>query len=121
MSQKCSIALVLASLLVCSSLSQVALAQKMDTCQYGCPKSGCPKCPEGGPIKPPPKPGKAATANQILAGSKAKAAKKAKKAKKVRDVCIKHPEQCQDPCQFGCPKSGCPKCPEGGPINPPPD
>jgi len=23
---------------------------------------------------------------------------------------------CVDPCQFGCPKSGCPNCPEGGPI-----
>lgn len=51
MSQKHNIALLLASLLVCSSLSNVALAQTVDPCWYGCPKSGCPQCPEGGPIK----------------------------------------------------------------------
>lgn len=49
MSQKYRIALVLASLLACSSLSQVVLAQVVDPCQYGCPKSGCPQCKEGGP------------------------------------------------------------------------
>lgn len=29
----------------------LAFAQTVDPCQYGCPKSGCPQCPdEGGPI-----------------------------------------------------------------------
>ncbi|HLQ26869.1 MAG TPA: hypothetical protein VK138_13450 [Acidiferrobacterales bacterium] len=51
MSHKHKIALLFTSLLVCSSLSNVASAQVVDPCQYGCPKSGCPQCPEGGPIK----------------------------------------------------------------------
>ncbi len=50
MSQKHNIALLVFSLL-CSSFSDILLAQTVDPCQYGCPKSGCPKCPEGGPIK----------------------------------------------------------------------
>jgi hypothetical protein len=81
MSQKHTISLVLAFLLMYSSLGQVALAEKVDPCQYGCPKSGCPQCPEGGPIKPRPKSGKAkaATGNQIHAGRKAKRAEQPKK------------------------------------------
>ena len=43
-------AIMLVSLLV-FSFGYRALAQTVDPCQYGCPKSGCPQCPEGGPIK----------------------------------------------------------------------
>jgi hypothetical protein len=32
-------------------LGAFAWADTVDPCQYGCPKSGCPQCPEGGPIK----------------------------------------------------------------------
>lgn len=46
--------------------------QSVDPCQYGCPKSGCPQCPEGGPIESK-KGDKAATDNQTPADSKAKA------------------------------------------------
>lgn len=49
MSQK--IALLFALLFALSSLSGIASAQTIDPCWYGCPKSGCPQCPEGGPIK----------------------------------------------------------------------
>lgn len=32
-------------------LNNFAFGQVVDPCQYGCPKSGCPQCPdEGGPI-----------------------------------------------------------------------
>ncbi len=51
MSRNHKIALLFGSLLICFSLSGVASAQVVDPCQYGCPKSGCPQCPEGGPIK----------------------------------------------------------------------
>lgn len=51
MSRKRNIVLLLVSLLVFSSLSDIAPAQTVDPCWYGCPKSGCPGCPEGGPIK----------------------------------------------------------------------
>lgn len=52
MPQKLNIALLLVSLLVFSSLSDIALAQTVDPCWYGCPKSGCPQCgDEGGPIE----------------------------------------------------------------------
>lgn len=51
MSQKINAALVLACFLSVFSFHQIASAQTVDPCQYGCPKSGCPKCPEGGPIK----------------------------------------------------------------------
>ena len=39
---------LLVSLLIGASLQSVS-AQTVDPCQYGCPKSGCPQCPEGGP------------------------------------------------------------------------
>lgn len=51
MSRKHAIAMLLASLLVGSVSIGVAPAQTVDPCWYGCPKSGCPQCPEGGPIK----------------------------------------------------------------------
>lgn len=51
MSRKHNIALLLASLLVSPALIGIAPAQTVDPCWYGCPKSGCPQCPEGGPIK----------------------------------------------------------------------
>lgn len=50
MSRKHNIALLLASLLVSPALIGIAPAQTVDPCWYGCPKSGCPQCPEGGPI-----------------------------------------------------------------------
>jgi len=50
MTLKQSLAL-LAAALMCSSPIHRASAQTVDPCRYGCPKSGCPQCPEGGPIK----------------------------------------------------------------------
>lgn len=51
MSLKCKILLMLVTFSMGISLSNAALAQTVDPCQYGCPKSGCPQCPdEGGPI-----------------------------------------------------------------------
>ena len=51
MTQNHGIAPLLASLLISVAPLQSASAQTVDPCQYGCPKSGCPQCPEGGPIK----------------------------------------------------------------------
>lgn len=51
MSRKRNITLLLASLLASPALINIAPAQVVDPCWYGCPKSGCPQCPEGGPIK----------------------------------------------------------------------
>lgn len=51
MSCKRNIALLFISLLACTGLITVVSAQVIDPCWYGCPKSGCPQCPEGGPIK----------------------------------------------------------------------
>lgn len=52
MSQKCRISPLSVLFSVGISLSNFALAQTVDPCQYGCPKSGCPQCPpEGGPIE----------------------------------------------------------------------
>lgn len=44
---------VLSALVIVISISSLTEAQKVDPCWYGCPKSGCPQCPEpgGGPIK----------------------------------------------------------------------
>lgn len=43
--------LLLAVFSILISLNNFASAQTVDPCQYGCPKSGCPQCPdEGGPI-----------------------------------------------------------------------
>ena len=51
MSYKYRISLALAACLFGIVLSRTTMAQTVDPCQYGCPKSGCPNCPEGGPIK----------------------------------------------------------------------
>jgi len=52
MSSKSIISLLLFTFLAGISLSNFSSAQTVDPCQYGCPKSGCPQCPdEGGPIK----------------------------------------------------------------------
>jgi hypothetical protein len=40
----------LAALLACLSLGNIAIAQVVDPCSFGCPKEGCPKCDKGGPI-----------------------------------------------------------------------
>ncbi len=46
------IALLVTSSLLCFLLSNVASAQVVDPCWYGCPKDGCPQCDRGGgPIK----------------------------------------------------------------------
>ncbi|HEY3486574.1 MAG TPA: hypothetical protein VGL10_00775 [Gammaproteobacteria bacterium] len=38
------------ALLLCSLLANIAVAQVVDPCGYGCPKDGCPQCDKGGPI-----------------------------------------------------------------------
>jgi hypothetical protein len=49
MTSKSNISLLLVTFMAGISLS--TFAQTVDPCQYGCPKSGCPQCPdEGGPI-----------------------------------------------------------------------
>ncbi len=49
---KSRISLLLVTLCVGLLLTNVTVAQTVDPCQYGCPKSGCPQCPdEGGPIE----------------------------------------------------------------------
>jgi len=51
MSLKCRILLILVTFSMVISLGNVTLAQTVDPCQYGCPKDGCPQCPDdGGPI-----------------------------------------------------------------------
>lgn len=45
------ICVVFCALIIVTSGSFLAEAQTVDPCWYGCPKSGCPQCPEGGPIK----------------------------------------------------------------------
>lgn len=52
MSRKRNIAMLFASLLVSAAFIDIAPAQTVDPCWYGCPKEGCPGCPRpGGPIK----------------------------------------------------------------------
>ncbi len=43
-------AIFASALLVSIALSNIAFAQTVDPCWYGCPKEGCPKCGGGGPI-----------------------------------------------------------------------
>jgi len=50
MSYKRIIMCTLALSFICFSLGNIASAQVVDPCGYGCPKEGCPKCDKGGPI-----------------------------------------------------------------------
>lgn len=51
MSKNLKTILVFSLLLFIYSLPNLeASAQIVDPCGYGCPKPGCPNCPEGGPI-----------------------------------------------------------------------
>ena len=44
----CKLTVWLAAMLACLSLNNIAIAQVVDPCGYGCPKEGCPKCDKGG-------------------------------------------------------------------------
>jgi hypothetical protein len=50
MSHRYEIVRLVGSLLLWFMLGDLASAQIVDPCGYGCPKEGCPQCPRGGPI-----------------------------------------------------------------------
>lgn len=53
MSNKLAGVFALALICIGFTIGSPAAEPKVDPCQYGCPKSGCPQCPEGGPVEKP--------------------------------------------------------------------